>query len=343
MQQPRFNLGLLGFSKAQRQWVENYLAPQPAPPSQRGHADGAELSEPLWQIADFQEANALLINTQHARLDGQQMVRFGADASEPDAGVLGVNPADLSIPYALTGKITPAIASAVADNTPQVTLQDDASLLKALQYCAASLRTLRTLYALALHLLERREELDEGHTYHLSRSGVLDAIVDVPGQRVMVRPGLRPFELADAVWEPRPASANSLPPGFAVWLMEELAWVYALHRTHVALPERYLREPIYLRRTPRVRAAMFYPRHLQLLELLGQQPCDYDRLHQAFPFRTAQLKRDLYALYLCRAITTNLRRARPVADQPLSSRPNSSVDPGPSVPFVLDTVRTPLH
>jgi hypothetical protein len=349
MQHPRLNIGLLGFSAAQRALVESFLALRAEPVDKRATKKGAAFSSTSWQISDYREANALLLNTQRASMDTQQILRFPAEPQHSD--VVGVSPTELSIPYALVGEVSAPIHAGVAENTPRVTLGDSASMQNALAFFEASLRPLRTLFTMAQLLLERRNELDDRHTFHLVRRGVLDAIVDVPLQRVMLRDGPRPFELEEADWLSRPASANSMPPGFASWSMEELAWIYALHNPEVDLPERYLKLPIYLRQPPQVRPSMIYPRHVALLELLGQDPCGYQRLMDTFPQRPDLLQRDLYVLFACRAITTSPQRVGlPTVNlthsQPPTTRPpfsQTSVQPTTQQPFQLETMHAGLH
>jgi hypothetical protein len=348
MEHPRLHLGLLGFSPAQRAQVESFLALHETPADKRVTKKSDATGQIPWQITDYREANALLLCTAQASIDDQQIVRFPADQLNPE--VVGVHPAQLSTPYALVGAITPPILAAMAGNAPVVTLGDAASMQRALEYFEASLRSLQTLFAIAQHLLERRNELDNHHCFHLVRGGQLDAIVDVPQQRVLVRDGLQSKGLEDAAWLSRPASANSAPAGFAIWSMEELAWIFAQHNPVIDLPARYLKLPIYLRQAPQVRPSMINARQVELLELLGQEPCEYPRLATVFTQR-ALLQRDLYVLFACRAITTSPKRAgAPVvnhhASQPPTTRPalaTNSVQPGDERPFQLATMHAGLH
>jgi hypothetical protein len=350
MQHPRLNLGLLGFSAAQRALVESFLALRAAPVYKRAAKKGNATDGSLWQITDYREANALLLNTQRASMDDQQILRFSPDVKQ-HTDLVGVNLAELSIPYALVGEVSLPIHAAVAQNTPHAVLGDGSSMQNTLAHFEVSLHSLRTLFAMAQLLLERRNELDDRHTFHLVRRGMLDGIVDVPQQRVMLRDGLHPSVLHEADWQSRPASANSIPQGFAQWSMEELAWLYALHHETVDLPERYLKLPIYLRQPPKVRPSMIYPRHVALLELLGQTPCVYQRLVDTFPQRPDLLQRDLYVLFACRAITTSPQRVGlPATQMPHSQPPTTrspfsqtSVQPATQQPFQLETMHAGLQ
>jgi hypothetical protein len=323
MHHPQLNLGLLGFTAGQRVQVQSYIADNIAQATARGRAAGGEavVKNPLWQITGFREANALLLHTAHAQVDSEKLLRFNPGAQS--AEVLGVRPAELTIPYALCGDVSPQIEALTVRSAPRVALNDERSVVLALQHFEAALRPLRTVYALAQELIDRRAELDEKHTYHLMRKATLDVIVDVPQRRVLVRDGVRPFDLDEAAWQARPISANSLPQGFSVWMLEELAWIHAMHCLTFNLPGRYLRKPLHLRRMPRVRASLIYPRHADLLETLGKEACDYDRLVELFPEHADQLKRDLYAMYMCRSITTNADGVT-MSDYPPSSQPHQS-------------------
>jgi hypothetical protein len=305
MRHPWLNLGLLGFTDEQREQVQTFLALNEA--GAQGFAsyedEGPLLTHPIWRISDFREANALLINTQNAHIDSENGLRFQVDPLRPN--VVGVRPSDLAIPYAVCGALAKKIQDSTINQIPTMVLDDQRSMVRVLQYFEAQLRPLRAVYALAHELMERRQELDKKHTYHLMREGTLDAIVDVPQSRVMLRDGLRPVDLDAAAWQSRPASANALPHGFALWMLEEVVWMHALHCHTFILPSRYYNKPLYLRRLPRVRASMVYPRHVALLEVMTVQAHTYDDLIQLFPDQDALLQRDLYALYICRAITTD--------------------------------------
>jgi hypothetical protein len=323
MHHPQLNLGLLGFTPEQRAQVQSYVTQNSAQASSGLPADGGKpvAKHPVWQITGFREANALLLNTAHAHVDNAQIVRFNQGTLNADA--LGVRLTELTVPYALCGGVSPQIEALTIHSALRVALGDERSVVLALQHFEAALRPLRTVYALAQELIERRPELDNKHTYHLLRKGTLDVIVDVPQRRVLVRDGLRPFDLDEAAWQPRPMSANSLPMGFSVWMLEEVAWIHAMHCHAFDLPGRYRRKSLYLRRMPRVRSSLIYPRHADLLEALGKEPCSYDDVMALFPEQAEYLKRDLYALYVSRSITTNPDGVT-MSDSPASSQPPQS-------------------
>jgi hypothetical protein len=319
MQHPRLNLGLIGFSTEQRAKLQYRLEKNMEQP-----LSGADLEEdvnffnrPVWRISDYREANALLLNTEQARWDAAHVLRFHSDPQHPN--LVGVRPSELAVPYGISGTCTQELRAVLPSNVLHVVMEDEASVQRAFQNFEALLRPLRTAYALAYHLIDRRRELDNGHTFHLIRNSVLVAVVDVPLRRIAMRDGLRPVDLDDAAWQRRPSTAHSPPEGFSVWMIEEVEWIYAMHCKQFVLPTRYQRKPIYLRRLPRVRAGMLYPRHNRLLQWLGEKPRTYEFLSGVWQDGSEQLMRDLYALYLCRAITTSTRQSKYAYEGPAAS------------------------
>ncbi len=347
MQHPRLNIGLLGFTADQRVLVERFLALQATFSTKQASKRGESSSPIPWQITDYREANALLLSTQHATLDDQHIVRFPADPERP--GVVGVRPSELRIPYAVVGGVDPSIWAVMAPDAPQIDLADALSMKNALVKFEAGLHAVRSLFAMAQLLQKRGSEIDDRHTFHVVSRGVLEAVVDVAQQRVMMRNAVQPTTLEDAYWLSRPLSANTLPPGFTQWSMEELAWIYAQHCVTVSLPKRFLTLPIYLHHTPKVRPWMIYPRQMELLEFLGHESYSYPRLAEAFPSRSRVLQRDLSVLLACRAVTTTPPK-RPVsqATYPQSSADSegyleTAVQPDSRLPFQLKTMRAGLY
>jgi hypothetical protein len=326
MQHPRLNLGIVGFTPQHQALIAAQLSLNRAQPvSQDAYSQFDEMRHPVWQITHFSEANALLLNAQAMASSNQYEVRFHTDTAQGD--IVGLRPSELALPCAVVGQLDPAVQALMPAGTPHTVLSDPRSIIQTLQYFEASLRPLRTLYALALQLSERQDELDNKHTYHLEHQSVLQAIVDVPRQRVMVRESLRPFNVDDAAWLSRPASANNQPAGFMLWMVEELMWILALHGSDMPLPERYFVRPVHLRRMPRVRSSLLVPRHAVLLKLLSQRPWHWLDLAAALGAQTdaqkKQLQRDMYALYICHTITT-----QPRSNPAVSTRPGNLTSEG---------------
>lgn len=305
MKHPLLFLGLMGFdaqSEAQvRRWVEQNAAPE---------GDG-ELAEqhPIWQVVNFDEADALLIRGAGVAqrigsylqfLPALKQVITHAHTPSP----LGIDLADVKLPFALSDEVH--LQSLGVDTTEKVLfdLSQDSSLLQAIQQLEKSLRPLRALFALADELTERQQELDLNHTYHLERNGALAAIVDMPQRRVLLSPNMRPIDIGTDAWLRRPKSASFAPSHFVVCSLQELGWVYAMHSPSVKLPKRYRALPIYVRHNPRIRGTLLNPRHATLMDQLWHGPQTYAQILQLRPELKEWLARDLNALYLTRSITT---------------------------------------
>ena len=312
MQHPRLYVGLIGFSAQQRANVASFLAANAAEISSANEAAygaGPATQYPVWQICDFREANALLVLAPYAQSGQLQITPTSQDPSP-----LGVDLSQLSVPFAVQWTTAAPHMQSDANQLRTFNMDDPDSILKTLQYFEAMLRPLRTIFAISAHMIERRAEIDNKHVYHLVRNNMLDCILDIAEHQVMVRDGLRPVDLDDAAWLSRPLSANSLPQGFSVWSLEEVAWIYALHCPNIVLPNRYMQAPIYFRRLPHVRSGMIYRRHANLLEILGCAALTYDQLCEESDVDVENLERDLNGLYLCRAITTRSQKSAIEAD-----------------------------
>ncbi len=338
MEHPRLSLSMIGFPAEQRATVARFLAANTAEVTAKGKIDSGEGAQhPVWHTSDFREANALLLQAPYK--DGGEL-RFDPSLN-PDEP-MGVHLSELSIPYAVQWASVPVVHQQDAAKVRNVNVDDPDSLLKTLQYFEALLRPMRTLFSLAEQMIERRGELDEKHAFHLVKKNVLDCILDISKRQIIVRDGLRPVDVYGAAWLSRPISANAVPPGFSVWTMEEAAWVYGLHCQSINLPKRYMQAPVYFRRLPRVRSGMLYPRHTNLMELLGCAALTYDQLCEAPDIDTANLERDLNALYLCRAISTRSQKTSGYpdgnsGDSDLFSRPGGPASDG-SQAYKLETV-----
>ncbi len=341
MLHPLLNLGLIGFSADHRDFVATQLALNAVDHlSQPSGREDTDLLHPIWHVTDFREADALLINGERISYSDADDLRFHMAVDGTD--ILGIRPSELTLPYAVSGEMVPDVAAVVTQRAPNTMLYDQRSITQTLQYFEANLRPLRTLYALAAMMQERRDEIEPKYTYHLERNGNLDAIIDVPNARVMVRDGLRPFDLDEANWLTRPMSANTLPAQFSVFTMEELAWLLGMHRPTPTLADRYYKQPIYLRRMPRVRSSLLYPRHTVLLQWLSQQGCKLEVLVDAMGLHPEVIVRDLHALYMCRAITTTVKNSVLAAEAGMSSGPGASAS-GDSRMTGQDSGTLPAH
>ncbi len=303
MQHPRLYLGLMGFDAsseaAVRSWLENYGAEL-----KKGDADEAE-QQPVWQVVDFSEADALLIRGAGVAQGFASHLQFDrALQNAKEKAPLGAELDGIRLPFALSDIVHLQSLGIDVKTYPMFDLGSAASMSGTLQHFETILRPLCALFALAKELTDRREELDGSHTFHLEQNGRLDAIIDAPQRRVLMRPGTRPVDINADAWLRRPKSANFAPAHFMECSMDEVAWVYAMHCHQSELPKRYLIKPIHVRRNPRVRTSLLYPRHAALLDRLWLQPSTLEQLQRVLPSIAHLLERDLFGLYLTRSIST---------------------------------------
>ena len=326
MQSPLLFLGLIGFDGSSEAAVGRLLS---TVAHARGMVAAHEDQRPIWQIVDVLEADAFLVRGAGVvQVSGTQLQFLPALHRTASGAACGVDLNHLKSPYALSDITHLKSLGLSDDGLPVFSMNQETSLLKALQLFEQLLRTERSLYALAVELTERRHEFDADHTYHLERAGHLDAVVDLPQRRVMLRPGIRPTDVSADGWLRRPKSANFAPPHFVECSLIELGWLYAMRRPQVALPERYQSQPIHIKHNPRVRSSLLYPRHSLLVDLLWESPHTMARLAKERPELKPWLMRDLYALYLTRSISTQ----KPMSlKDPASSLPSTFGDTQPSL------------
>lgn len=304
MQHPLLYLGLMGFDAESEAAVKCWLDKNAA------ITDGEAPAEqhPIWQIVDFRQADALLIRGAGVVQGFGTHLQFlpalqGKDALAPP-GPLGVDLRGIKLPFVLSDAEHLHALGVDVSNQWVLNRLDEAGMLRALQHFEASLRTLRSLFALGMELLDRKQELEVEHTYHLEHNGNLDAIVDMPLRRVLMRPGTRPIDISMDAWLRRPKSANFAPHEFVECSLDEIGWVYAMHGHQIELPKRYRSKQIYIHRNPQVRGSLMSSRHAALVDHLWQHPLTLAELYRDRPDLSEWLERDLHALYLVRCIST---------------------------------------
>ncbi len=304
MQHPQLYLGLMGFDAPSEATVRRWLAANAADAKKNAARDQDQ--HPIWQAVDFQEADALLIRGVGVVQGFGPHVQFNPALrlAQPQTP-LGAELDGIKQPFAISDVGHLKSLGIEVNDAPVFDLNSAASMLHTLQHFETILRPLRSLFALAMELTARREELDSGHTFHLERNGGLDAIIDPPHRRVFLRPGTRPADIEADAWLRRPKSANFAPAHFVECGMDEVAWVFAMHSQEIDLPKRYLSKPIHVRRNPRVRTSLLYPRHAALLDQLWQSPTTLEQLQKALPANAHLHERDLFGLYLTRSISTS--------------------------------------
>jgi hypothetical protein len=302
MEHPKLNLGSVGFSASQRMALATMLL---AYQNQNRQAKPA-MGHPVWQLTDYREANALILNLARSEEGPDQILRFYSDPSHPNP--IGVTLSDLSVPFAVAHLDTQLPKANLVPEVHAVDVDSYASVLAALQRFETVLQPLLTVFAFAQHIQDRGSDLDIRQTYRLvQRTGML-ALIDLPQHTVWLRDGTAPHELNGCIWQTNPATQTSISEGFTPWTLEETYWIFAQYCHQAKLPKRYLEHPIFFRRRLRVRPSLVYPRQLELLEQLGRKPLRYEDFQGLPSVNMQTLEHDLYALYMCRAITTDPRK-----------------------------------
>jgi hypothetical protein len=327
MRLPQLYLGLLGFDAAREHALRKMLAAHNQLALK--NRDAPFGLQALWSIVNFREADALLVCGAGALSANQSELRFRNDATSlNDDAPIAIMLDQVSQPFAISESKRLTELGADLKSYPIFNLAVDTSLPWILRQFESILRPLRSLYALALGLTERRSELDPQCTYHLQLRGRLDAVVDLPCRRVLVRPGARPADLSDTTWERRPGSANFAPAHFLECTLAEITWLFAMHCPQIDLPPRYQNKPFWLRRNPDVRSSLLYPRHTVLLDRICDGPVSLGDLPSDLAIEPHLVKRDIYALFLIRAISTSGPLDDPLAAH---SIPNEDQDDGKSM------------
>jgi hypothetical protein len=303
MQHPVLYLGLMGFDAPTEIAVRAWLIETMEQAKSDGDAEGDKC--PMWQVVDVREADALLICGAGVKSGFGAHLQFDpAMAHRPNAP-LGADLDSIKLPFALSDMGHLQNLGLRITDSPVFDAASPTSLLRTIQHFEMLLRPLRSLFALAVELTERRDELSSDHTYHLEHNGSLDAIIDAPRRRAFIRPSTRPVDIHADAWMRRPKSANFAPAHFLECSMDEVAWVFAMHTATPNLPERYERKPIHVRHNPRVRPSLLNPRHSVLLDRLWQGPTSMTQLRADLSDAAHLLKRDLFGLYITRSISTS--------------------------------------
>lgn len=323
MQHPCLYLGLMGFDAPSEAAIRRWLAANAIEAKQNSGRHASR--NPIWQAVDFQEADALLIRGAGVAHGFGPHLQFNPALrlAQPQAP-LGAELDSIKLPFAISDAGHLKTLGINVKDYPLFDPKSAANMLHTLRHFETMLCPLRALFSLAFVLTDKREELDGEHTFHLERNGSIDAIIDPPNRRVFLRPGIGPEDIEAATMLRRPKSANFSPAHFIQCGMDEVAWVFAMHSIETDLPKRYLSKSIHVRRNPRVRTSLLYPRHAALLDRLWNSPATLEQLQKEWPANAHQHERDLFGLYLTRSISTTATLGDKAGD-------------GASVPGAFDT------
>jgi hypothetical protein len=294
MEYPIFNLGAVGFSAAQRMALSAMLLAQQS----QNHC--------AWQLTDYRDASALVLNLARSEEGPDKVVRFLSDAAHPNP--IGVVASELTVPFAIVHKSASSLDGKFSEATHLLDVENYDSVVAMLRHLEAQLYPLRNMFAFAQHIIERRGDLDIRKTYHLVRRTGVMALIDLPEHKVWLRDGISPVDLDNCIWKTQSPHDNMPGGGFTAWTLEESFWIFAQYSGQIKLPKHYLEHTIYFRRRLRVRASLVPPCQLELLEQLSRKPLQYEDFRSIPTIQMRRLVHDLYVLYMCRAITTDPRK-----------------------------------
>jgi hypothetical protein len=285
MEQPLLRLGLLGFVESDKQKVLEAIA----------HPGEGW---PRWELVEFEYADAWCINGASVeRLEGNAVRVNTLLAHQPS---ISLNPAEISRPIAFTEPLPEGIEAAEVVN-----LRSPELMRIALQRFEAWLRPLRAQFALGSELVAREAELSKGVFHVLNEHGKLLAVVNFINWTAALLPIARPVDFENASWMHRPPSAADVPHSFVALTVPQLMWTYAVRTTEDALPARYRKHTIYLRRLPQLPTGWLRDEHLVTLRALSTAPGKFADIQRATELSEDALGSALAALYYAGAITTN--------------------------------------
>jgi hypothetical protein len=297
MEQPVLRLGLLGFDPADKFKVAEAIS-QPI-------AGG-----PSWELVEFEQADAWCINGAAVeRLDGNKVRVRTLQVTQP---IISLDPSQIKRPVAFTEPMPAELDAAeiVSFKTPQL-------LRVGLQRFEAWLRPVRAQFALGSELIARESDLKPGIYHVLEPHGTLLAVVNLFKWTVAIMPKARPVDFEEASWVQRPPMAADTPPGFEVMSVVQLMWTYAVRTTQNALPPRYRKDTIYLRKLPQLPLGWLQDEHLVALRALSSEPGKFADLLEMTELTDTILSQTLAALYFAGAITT--RRASAAQNERVQS------------------------
>jgi hypothetical protein len=318
VEQPILWLGVTGFSPQQRAALDASL--------------GRPAGLPQWRTCAFGEADAWLVNGAKVSLlpGGNLKVAAGL----PTEHALNLNLADVDRPVAFA---TP-LPSPKFEPRCTFNCESPASVQAALLQFENWLRVLRSQFVLGARILQQSTALRRG-IFHVSRGGLLLAVLDFKAGRAGLLPGAHPVDLWEARWDKRPPGASESPPAFLRFTPAQFAWAYVRRTDRDLLPPRYEIDVIYFRHAPKVPLRWLSDSQLMLLRELSAEPATLETLHRHTSFPLPQIRRDLTCLYYAGSITTT----RAKAPAPLGRQDSQPYSRGPQLDSLLNGVQSVDH
>lgn len=285
---PILRLGLAGFSAEQQQLA-------------RAAVEAAAPPTATWALGALADADAWWVNGARTLLmsDGTLRIGSGAPAGHP----MQLNLPDVDRPIAFSKPLPqPPFEAAYSFD-----LNDRRQCVGILDRFTAWLRPMLAQFSLASCIIEHHAALGGG-SFEVLLNGLLIAVVDMRGD-VGVLPTAGPGDLEEAIWRRAATSRPQIPEHFARISMSQLMWGFAMRTQRDVLPPHYRTGLIYYRRPPRLPQRALQDSHLLVLRELASGSGTLDEVGLRTGMSEPELVRDLGALYLVGAITSNPRRA----------------------------------
>ncbi|HYD75967.1 hypothetical protein [Ramlibacter sp.] len=276
----------------------------------------ADATSRLLQVARRQAAVRWLVCEDPRRADAWMIAGPQAEPAE-HGHVRVIDPTGQRRPVKLNLEGRPVAFSAPAcGSAPNFDPASPASVEAALRGFEIRLRPLRVQFELGRDTVHGGSSLR--HTvYHVKDRGQLAAVLDFQRGTAALATDLHPERLRAAIWKRRPDGAGVAPPGFQQLTTAQLAWVYVQRSDHRLLPEAYRKQPIHLRRMPRVPLAWLSDYQQEVLRHLASHPCTLHELGGFTMLPMQAVERELACLYFGGAITTTPAKAAGAAvDRP---------------------------
>lgn len=289
---PILRLGLAGFTAEQQQLARAAVEAPTSPLA-------------TWVLGPLAEADAWWVNGARTLPMSDGTLRVGSGA--PAGYSLQLHLADVDRPLAFSRPLpAPPFEAAYAFE-----LTDRHQCVGILDRFTAWLRPMLAQFSLASCIIEHHAALGGG-CFEVLLNGLLIAVVDMRGD-VGVLPTAGPGDLEEAMWRRAAAPRPEIPEHFARISMSQLMWAFAMRTQRDVLPPHYRSGLIYYRRPPRLQQRALRDSHLLVLRELATGSGTLDELGLRTGMSEPELVRDLGALYLVGAITSNPRRAAPSA------------------------------
>ena len=308
-EQTNLRLGLAGFTADQQESV--HAALQSRPPSAAA-----------WEIVPFTEADAWWVHGARTvpMPDGTLRVNPG----KPSGRSVLLDLSDIDRPLAFARPVPAAPFDAASFD-----LEDPVQVAAMLDRFSGWLQPLTAQFCLAASLLEQHAALGTG-SFHVLQGPQLIAVVNMRGD-AGVLPTATTVDFEEALWRRSPQSNPPIPEQFARLSLSQLMWQFAQRSTRDLLPPHYRTGLLYFRRPPRLPQRLMRDAHLLLLRELATGCGTMEELQARTGMASTQISRDLAALYLVGAITSNPKRAAAGATKRLETN-DSLLSAPPSLP-----------